>query len=185
LLTCPTLSITVNLRQLPTPVHLIHYLDDFLGTMFPPWPWRYLHYSASVALHRTACVIVFLGILIDSVAGELRLPTGELQPQELSPEEDMFQEGVGVLPGSSLSCCHCGVPGACFPPGTVQPLALGEAVTSCDTALRWSPAEVLPTVLVWAFFFPPPSITLWCFWLLGLWGLHGGCGLVSGPLAHY
>jgi hypothetical protein len=70
------------------------------------------------------------------------LPTDRLQPQELSPQEDMFQEGV---PGSSLSRCHCRVPGACFPPGIVQPLAPGEAVTSCDTALRGSLVEVLPS----------------------------------------
>jgi hypothetical protein len=120
-------------------------------------PIGYLLQSASrrsgvLKTNGSACVIV-LGILIDSVAGELCLPTDRLQPQERSPEEDMFQEGV---PGSSLSRCHCRVPRACIPPGTVQLLAPGEAVTSCDTALQWSPVEVLPTA---AFIFPPPTIT--------------------------
>jgi hypothetical protein len=109
------------LLQLPTPVHLIHYLDDFLFLVAPHSDTGN-HVSSlaldiftllgiPVALHKTACVIVFLGILIDSVAGELRLPTGELQPQELSSEEDMFQEGVGLLSGSSLSCA---TPGRAF-----------------------------------------------------------------------
>jgi hypothetical protein len=76
------------------------------ATMFPPWIFTLLGIPA--ALHKTkgpACVIVFLGIPIDSVAGELHLPTDKLQPQELSPEEDMFQEGVGVLPCLTNSQC--------------------------------------------------------------------------------
>ena len=72
--------------------HLIYYLDDFLFLVAPQTnEGTHIHSLAlnvfarlgvPVALHKTegpACVITFLGICIDTIAGELRLPLDKLQ----------------------------------------------------------------------------------------------------------
>ena len=72
--------------------HLIHYLDDFLFLVVPQTnEGTHIHSLAlnvfarlgvPVALHKTegpACIITFLGICIDNIAGELRLPLDKLQ----------------------------------------------------------------------------------------------------------
>ena len=72
--------------------HLIHYLDHFLflvaaqtneGTHIHSLAFNvFARLGVPVALHKTegpACVITFLGICIDTIAGELRLPLDKLQ----------------------------------------------------------------------------------------------------------
>ena len=69
--------------------HLIHYLDDFLFLIAPQTDEGtrihsliFARLGVPVALHKTegpACVITFLGICIDTIAGELCLPLDKLQ----------------------------------------------------------------------------------------------------------
>ena len=72
--------------------HLIHYLDDFLFLVAPQTNEGtrihllalnvFARLSVPIALHKTegpAFIITFLGICIDTIAGELRLPLDKLQ----------------------------------------------------------------------------------------------------------
>ena len=71
--------------------HLIHYLDDFLfleaphtsrGTRMPALALETFAYlGVPVSAHKTegpACLVTFLGILIDTIQGQLRLPQEKL-----------------------------------------------------------------------------------------------------------
>jgi hypothetical protein len=92
------------------PVHLIHYLDDFLflvaphsdaGNHVPSLALELL--DIQIVLHKIkgpACVVVFLGILIDSVAGEPQTncsPRGSAQKKTCSRKE--LESFLG-------HCCH-------------------------------------------------------------------------------
>ena len=71
--------------------HIYHYLDDFI-MVAPPWSPRCQHYldtllqecktlGVPIAMHKTegpTTCLVFLGIEVDTAAGELRLPQEKL-----------------------------------------------------------------------------------------------------------
>jgi len=107
----------------------LHYLDNFFLFFSPPavapvsGPLQvavavldYLGFP--IALEKEegpACQVTFLGVIIDSVAFELRLPqeksheVAELA-QGVDEHKGTYKEGAGVAAESSFSRCYSGAP---------------------------------------------------------------------------
>jgi hypothetical protein len=135
------------------PVHLIHFLYDFLFLVAP-------HSDTGTSLAYTTRHF-------SSPAQDCLCHSAPGYPHRLGSRKAPLTHRRNAAPGAQPGRRH--VPGRSWSPSWVIAVMLplwcarvmlscgncspGEAVTSCDTALRWRPAEVLPTALAWAFFF--------------------------------
>ena len=120
-----------------------------------------------VLLH--VCV-TFLGILIDTSACELRLPADKLRPAApgthcfMVCQAGMHPEGVGVTPGTSLSCGDSGTPRTHLPTPALPSDAAFELLYSSHHGCYGRPCmvEVLSAELEWILLLPTTCPILPC-----------------------
>ena len=186
--------------------HLIHYLDDFL-LMGAPNTEEGAHILAialrifnilgiPVATHKTegpSPRITFLGILLDTVAQELRLPPEKIQ--RLQCLLRVWGARKACTRNPSWGICAISISGASrphIPERTVQPHASGKSTTSshsldCRSKSRCGMVEVLSAALEWLLFLS----TTWCFKscvfgcirILRVWSSSRGHRLVQSGMA--